>query len=163
MKIATLAIVGALLAGTAAQAYPYYGRHGGYYGRYDRGWHNRHYRDGDIAIGVACAPEVLQGNVAATDRTLATLAAQPEFAQATQFKSEIKRIAAIQKPDVRAAAYFDLIGIDSSKKEDVANFIGAREVNSQTIVELERTTGLTDAQASKVASTLQQTLRGNLQ
>lgn len=155
MKIASFALAAAMLVGTAAQAYPYY--HGG--GYYHRGWHHHD----DVAVGVACAPEVLEGNVAATDRTLKTIAAQPDFAQAAQFKAEVARIAAIQAPDQRAAEYFKLVGVDGSDKNAVANFIGARDVNPQTLVELQRSTGLTDAQANKVASELQVALRGNLQ
>ena len=169
MKIATFALSAVLLAGTVAQAYPYgrggYGRGGYDRGGYDRGygrggWH-RH--DDSVAVGVACAPEVLQGNVAATDRTLATLAASPEFATATEFKAQIQRIAALKAADQRASEYFKLIGVDASNKEAVVEFIGARDVNSAQVVELQRSTQLSDAQANKVATTLQTALRGNLQ
>jgi hypothetical protein len=158
MKIVTLAITAVLFAGPVAQAYPYqdgYGR--GHYGR--GGWHHH---DG-VAVGVACAPEVLEGNVAATDRTLATLSASPDFATATTFKAQVQRIAAIKAPDQRASEYFKLIGVDASNKEAVVEFMGARDVSSAQVVELQRSTQLSDAQANKVASTLQTALRGNLQ
>lgn len=161
MKIATLAVSAVLFAGTVAQAYPYDRYHDGY----GRGGWDRHYNDDNdgIAVGVACAPEVLQGNVAATDRTLAALVASPDFAAATAFKAQVQRIAAIKAPDARAAEYFKLIGVDASNKDAVVEFIGARDVNSAQVVELQRSTQLSDVQANKVASTLQTALRGSLQ
>jgi len=168
MKIASFVIAAAMLAGSVAQAYPY-GRHGGWDNGYDR-WHHddygrwHHHRHGgdEVSVGVACAPEVLKGNVAATDRVLATLAHSPEFASATTFKSAVKEIAAVPAADQRAADYFALIGVDSSNKDQVVEFIGARQVESKYVTELQRQTGLNDAQAMKVATEVQNALRGDL-
>ena len=163
MKIAPLALAAVMLAGTVAQAQYYrpgYGRHGGYRDGYRDG---RHHRGGDsVAVGIACAPEVLQGNVAATDRILTTLASSSDFKGATQFQTEVKRIAALPKADERAAEYFNLIGVDASNKDAVVEFVGARDVKQSQVVELVRATGLTDAQANKVAASLQTSLRGDL-
>jgi hypothetical protein len=158
MKIALFVIAAAMVAGSA-QAYPGHGR--GHWHRDRWGHHHRH--GSDVAVGVACAPEVLQGNVAATDRTLATLANSPEFATAATFKDAVKEISAVQAADDRAADYFALIGVDVTNKDQVVEFIGARQLDSKYVVELQRQTGLNDAQATKVATELQSTLRGNLQ
>lgn len=169
MKIATIAIASALTLGSVAQAQWYgdgydHGGYGtgrcGYYGC-DQGY-GRSGGNG-VAVGVACAPEVLEGNVAATDRTLATLAATPEFASATAFKAQLKKISAVKAPEARAAAYFKLIGVDSSNKDQVVEFVGAREVKASQLAELERATQLSGHQADQVASSLQKALRGNLQ
>ncbi len=163
MKIATLAVSAILLASTVAQAQYYgpgYGR--GRWHRGDRWGHHRHGRS-DVAVGVACAPEVLQGNVSAADRTLATLAKSSEFASAKTFQEAVKEIGAVPAANERAADYFALVGVDVTNKDAVVEFIGARSVESKYVVELQRQTGLNDAQATKVASELQNTLRGNLQ
>ncbi len=183
MKIVTLALAATMMIGSIAQAqwdggygstyprnggyshYDRYGRDCGYYGcgdAWDRGQRRGGNGDGTVVIGASCAPEVLEGNVAATDRTLATLAASSQFASATTFKATVKRIAAVRSPDQRAAQYFKLIGVDASNKDQVVEFIGARDVKSSQVAELERATGLSSAQADKVASSLQTALRGQL-
>ena len=162
MKIASVAVAAVLLASTVAQAQYYgpgYGRPG--YGRYHRGdrWGNHRHGGSDVAVGVTCAPEVLEGNVAAADRTLAT---SPSFASATNFRAAVKEISNVKAANERAADYFALIGVDVANKDQVVEFIGARGVDSKAIVELQRQTGLNDAQATQVATELQNALRGNL-
>lgn len=165
MKIATFAVAALMMAGSVAQAQYYgpgYGRgHGGYH-RGDR-WGGHRHGGSDVAVGVACAPEVLEGNVAAADRTLATLAKSSDFAAATNFKAAVTEISAVKAANERAADYFALVGVDVANKDQVVEFIGARSVESKYVVELQRQTGLNDAQATKVATELQNTLRGNLQ
>lgn len=163
MKLAILALIGLMTVGTVAEA-----QWGGGYRRpgYGRGGYDRHrggYGRDRVIVGASCAPEVLEGNVAATDRTLATLASSPEFTSATTFKTTVKEIAAIKSADQRAAAYFDLIGVDASNKDQVVEFIGARDVKGSQVAELEKSAGLSAAQAETVALKLQTALRGGLQ
>ncbi len=111
--------------------------------------------------GTSCAPEVVEGNVKATDRVLAGLSSSPEFSNASQFRSVVREIRDASA-NARVARYFALIGIDSRDSAAVADFIGAREIRGQWLSSLERTTGVSGAQADLVASKLQTALRGDL-
>jgi hypothetical protein len=111
----------------------------------------------------SCAPEVVEGNVAATERTLKVIAATPEFASATQFKSTVAQIAAGKNQNAKVAQYFALIGVDAAKSADVAEFVGSREIKGQWLSSLERSTNLSSAQADTVARQLQTSLRGSVQ
>ena len=117
---------------------------------------------GGIAIA-SCAPEVVQGNVAATERTLTAVSATPAFASAVEFKSLIGSIAATKNQQAKVAKYFAMIGVDASKSADVADFVGAREIRAQWLSSLERSGHLTSSQADTVARQLQAALRGSLQ
>lgn len=136
---------------------PVYG--GGYYDRCDFG-----YCGGDYVSGsVACSPEVVQGNVAATDRVMASIVASPAFATAKTFKSEIAQVAKIKDQAERADAYMQLAGIDSKNKAAVAAFVGSRDAKGAWVTDLQRNADLTSAQAEAVSLQLQTALRGNLQ
>ena len=111
---------------------------------------------------VSCAPEVVDGNVNATERTLNEVVATPQFASATAFRAEIQSIAKLKNQNAKVTKYFALIGIDGSSNEAVANFIGARNINPEWITNLQRATQLNDQQADVVARRLQIALRGNL-
>lgn len=112
---------------------------------------------------ISCAPEVVQGNIAATDRVLTALSASAEFAEAARFKSAIAEIASLKDANAKVAHYFSLIGVDARDSKAVADFIGAREVRNTWLTSLQQTTGLSNSQAETVASKLQNALRGDLQ
>jgi hypothetical protein len=126
-------------------------------------WHHDHGGGHGHGGGTSCAPEVVQGNVAATHRVLSTLAASRDFANAQQFKAVVKEIATVRGDNVQVARYFALIGIDSRDSNAVADFVGARAVRSSWLASLEKSTGLTPSQADVVAVKLQTALRGDLQ
>jgi hypothetical protein len=111
---------------------------------------------------ISCAPEVVKGNVAATDRVLATLSASPEFSNAQQFKTVVSKIAR-EKTAAKVDRYFALIGVDAHDSKAVAEFIGARDVRGAWLSSLERSTGVSGTQAETVARELQKALRGSLQ
>lgn len=110
----------------------------------------------------SCAPEVVEGNVAATERTLKTVVATPQFANAAAFKSTLQSIAKLKSQNAKVAKYFALIGVDGSNNEAVVNFVGARDIKPEWITNLQRSTQLNDQQADIVARRLQTALRGNL-
>ena len=149
-------------AGVAEAQYGRYPRRGGW-DRPRRDYPRRYPRRDTVVVGAACAPEVLEGNVKATDRTLADLAKSSQFAQAATFKSEVARIAKIQDAAEKSAAYFDLVGVDATDSKAVVEFIGAREVSNSQLAELQRNADLTAEQANTVASKLQTALKGGLQ
>ena len=113
--------------------------------------------------GVSCAPEVVDGNVKATDRTLKTLAASSQFANAKTFKAQVSKISALKKSGEKANKYLALVGIDAHNSQAVVDFIGAREVKGQWLNSLEKNSRLTSAQAETVARELQSVLRGGLE
>jgi hypothetical protein len=112
-------------------------------------------------IPFVCAPEVAEGNLQATERVLNELAGSPDFAHATTFQAEVKRIASL-KPDERVAAYFTAAGVDASNTEEVVTFIGSRAPQTKNILALEKTMDLTPAQADRVVQRLTEALRGGV-
>lgn len=125
------------------------------YDSYDSG-------SGGGGTAVVCAPKDLQSNVVATDKTLKTLATSKDFASAARFQKTVAAIGAMKNPAARADAYMKLAGIDSKDSKAVFAFVGAREARGTWVVELQRTTGLTESQAVKTAESLQGALRGGL-
>jgi hypothetical protein len=126
------------------------------------GWDGYYCHDTYVGA-VACAPEMVEGNVAATDRTLTKLAATSAFASAKTFKSELAQVAAMKDAGEKAQAYLQLAGIDSTDKAAIATFVGSRDAKGAWITDLQRNADLTTAQAETVAASLQTALRGNLQ
>jgi hypothetical protein len=126
------------------------------------GWDGFYCRDTYVGGGVACAPEMVEGNVTATAKTLNALVATPAFANAKTFKSELAQVAALKDAGEQAQAYLQLAGIDSGDKAAVAAFIGSRDAKGAWITDLQRNADLSNAQAEAVATSLQTALRGNL-
>lgn len=123
------------------------------------------YRCANSYAGVeyACAPEVVEGNVKATDRTLSTLVRSSEFAGATTFKNEVARISSMKNSSAKTTEYLKLVGIDANDSEEVMSFIGARQVSAKHLNQLERSADLSSHQANLVAQKLQSALKGGLQ
>ena len=111
----------------------------------------------------SCAPEVLEGNVAATSRTLNALARSSDFKDASAFRAKLAQISSAKSDSARMNRYLALIGIDANDSAAVAGFIGAREVRGTWLTSLEKSTGLSAAQADVVAQQLRNALRGSLQ
>ena len=112
---------------------------------------------------VECAPEVVDGNVKATDRALSELAASSAFASAKTFRAQVSKIATVKKSADKADQYLALVGVDAGNSEAVVEFIGARDVKGQWLSSLEKNSNLTSKQAEAVATKLQNVLRGGLQ
>lgn len=134
-----------------------------YGGGYGCGWNSWGCDDTYVSGSVACAPEVVEGNVAATDRVMKELAASPAFANAKMFQSEVKQATAIKDANERASAYMQLAGINPEDKQQIAAFVGSRDAKGAWITDLQRNAELSNEQATTVASKLQGALRGNLQ
>ncbi len=113
-------------------------------------------------VVVACAPEVVEGNTAAADRTLKSLAASKEFADAKTFKAEVARISAMEDANAKAAAYMKLADVDASDASQVYEFAGAREVSNSTLAAIQKNANLSAEQAEIVAAKIKAELRGNL-
>lgn len=168
--IASVLLAATVFSGVQAEAQ--WGRGRGGYDR-GRGGYDRPRRDypryprrggrDTVVVGAACAPEVLEGNVKATDRTLTDLAKSSEFASASTFKSEVSRIAAMKDVNAKTAAYFDMVGVDAADSKQIVEFVGAREVSNAQLAELQHSADLSAEQATVVAKSLQQALKGGLQ
>ena len=113
--------------------------------------------------GTSCAPEVVEGNVAATERVLNKVANSAEFASPQNFKNKLQMISKLRGTDEKIAQYFSLIDIDSKDSQAVESFVGARAIENNWIISLERSAGLTPQQAETIARELQIALRGDLQ
>jgi hypothetical protein len=108
----------------------------------------------------ACAPEVAEGNLKATERVLKDVASRTEFDQATKFKATIAKIAALESNQKKFEAYMGLVAVNPTKIDDVANFVGARDLNSYAAA-IEKNLDLNKAESQVVADELVKALRGN--
>lgn len=112
-------------------------------------------------VPFVCAPEVAVDNLQTTERVLNELANSSEFAHATTFQTEVKRIASLN-PEDRVAAYLNAVGVDASNTEEAVAFIGSRTPQAKNVLALEKTMDLTPAQADRVVQRLSEALRGGV-
>jgi len=110
--------------------------------------------------GSACAPEVANGNLAATERVLREVSARPEFQDAAALKQNIEKIASLESNQAKFEAYMELVSVDSSKVDDVVNFVGARDLNPYA-ASVEQKLDLSKTQSQIVVDTLVTALKGN--
>lgn len=137
-----------------------------------RNHHHRHSRTGDVVAGAvvgaaagamvaSCAPEVVDGNVNATEKVLMKLIAEPGFGGEEQFKKEVNRIAKIRDVKTKVSEYFKMVDVNTS--EDIAHFAGARDEDySKYADSLADNTGLSQDNAMKVVDSLIVSLKGSL-
>lgn len=135
--------------------YPYPTGYCGLYGCYDNSYYG--------STSVNCAPEIVEGNTKATERTLAALVKSADFAQAKTFKAEVARIGAMKDNLDKTNNYLAMVGIDPEDSKAVVAFIGAREAKGAWLNDLEKNSGLNSKQAEQVAQAIQSALRGGLQ
>lgn len=113
------------------------------------------------AIATTCAPEVVDGNITATERTLAKISESEQFADADKFNAFVKAIESEKDSQKKINAYFSLVGVETT--EDMAYFVGARESELGEYADVLATkTELSAEQANVVVKELSSSLRGGL-
>lgn len=113
------------------------------------------------ALASTCAPEVVDGNVTATERTLAEISQSEAFADADKFNAFVKAIESEKNTEKKINSYFSLVGVETT--EDMAYFVGARDSELGEYANVLATkTDLSAEQASVVVQKLSSSLRGNL-
>jgi len=113
-------------------------------------------------LAQSCAPEVVEGNIVATDRVLNDLTTSSSFTNAEVFKKEVSRIAGIKDNATKMDAYFKLLDIEGAT--EVVQFIGARDEEIKDYASsLEKTAALSSEQAMEVAEALKKSLKGSLE
>lgn len=137
--------------------------------------HHRHHRSDTsdaVVVGAlagataglfasSCAPEVVDGNISATDRALNEVAASEDFAQASKFQSIVEQINNTKETKEKMGLYFTLVDVEDSS--EIAHFIGARDSELREYAQkLEQNADLSAEQADLVVSKLVQTLKGGL-
>lgn len=120
-----------------------------------------HHGGGDVAV--SCAPSVVTDNLVALDQNLTDLGQTAEFANTEAFRVEVDRIGQMVTNEERVNAYFALVGINSADNDQVASFLGARDVDQKWVNSLKAKTQLNDAQASRVVDVVSKSLVGELQ
>lgn len=105
---------------------------------------------------MSCAPEVISGNLSATDNVLSKLATD-ELSQAKMFKTLVANATALTAED-RMAAYLNLLSIQDDA--ELVAFISARGVNQKYVDSLKEKAGLDNDQAQLVIEKLSQSLLG---
>lgn len=111
---------------------------------------------------VNCAPEVVEGNTKATERTLNSLVKSADFADAKTFKAELARIAAMKNTADKTNNYLAMVGVNPEDSAAVVEFIGARDAKGAWLNDLEKNSGLSAQQSEQVAKAVQSALRGGL-
>jgi len=107
-----------------------------------------------------CAPEVVNGNLAATERVLREVTAHADFNDATLLKSNIEKIAKLESNQAKFEAYMELVSVNSANVDDVVNFVGARDLDPYA-VSVEKKLALNKAQSEIIVTTLVTALKGN--
>jgi hypothetical protein len=118
---------------------------------------------GNIGDCFSCAPEIIQGNVAATDRILKDLSNSKNFANAGRFRAVVAQISKQKDARVRMSAYLALADVNAANPTEVAHFVGERSVPEAQLAALARSTNLDRTQAAVVIESLDRGLRGSLQ
>lgn len=103
-----------------------------------------------------CAPEVQEGNLAATERVLNELA-HSELKNAPRFKAYIEKVSKLEAKD-KVAAYARFAGVNSDA--DLVQLIGAREVDSRYVQTLSLNAQISEDQAKLVLLKLSSALLG---
>lgn len=99
---------------------------------------------------IACSPEVQESNIEATDRALGDLSEQ-ELRNERQFVALVRKARALPR-EQKLAFYFNLAGIQS--QEEIAKFLGAREIEPKYISAIAQSTGLSERNSQLVANKL---------
>lgn len=116
---------------------------------------------GVVALADSCAPEVVKGNISATESALDKLAADEKFAGQKEFLDTVKAIKELKDEKKKIAALFALVDVDS--QEDIAYFIGARKSEYAKYADvLEKNVNLDGQLSSEVVETLVTSLKGSL-
>lgn len=135
--------------------------------------HRHHSNTGDaVVVGAlagataglfasTCAPEVVDGNVSATDRALNEIADSQDFAKAQKFQEIVDQINDTKNIEEKMGLYFTLVDVQDS--EEIAHFIGARDSELREYAQkLEQNADLSAEQADLIVGKLVQTLKGAL-
>lgn len=108
-----------------------------------------------------CAPEVVDGNVSATDRALNEIASSQDFSKAEKFQGIVDQINNTEDTKEKMGLYFTLVDVQDSS--EIAHFIGARDSELREYAQkLEQNADLSAEQADLVVGKLVQTLKGGL-
>lgn len=119
--------------------------------------HGCGYRNcGLIGTSVACAPEVIHGNMSATERALTELSNGP-LSSALKFKAKVEEARTLQESE-RMDVYLKLVGVQNDA--DVVEFITEREVSSKYIESLKVNADLNEEQARLVINKISASLLG---
>lgn len=109
----------------------------------------------------SCAPEVVDGNVSATDRALNEIASSEDFSKAVKFQDIVAQINDTADTKEKMGLYFTLVDVKDSN--EIAHFIGARDTELRGYAQkLEQNADLSAEQADLVVKKLVQTLKGGL-
>jgi hypothetical protein len=112
-------------------------------------------------LASTCAPEVVNGNLSATERALNELAMSENFAQAEKFQGIIAQINETEDTETKMGLYFTLV--DVKDPTEIVQFIGARDEDLKAYAQvLEKNAELSSEQADLVVQKLVSTLKGGL-
>jgi hypothetical protein len=112
-------------------------------------------------LASTCAPEVVDGNLSATERALVDLSLSEDFADAHSFQGMVEDIVKTMDAQEKMGKYFSLV--DLKDATEIVHFIGARDEELSSYAQiLEQKADLSSEQAMLVVEKLTQTLRGGL-
>ncbi len=126
-------------------------------------WHGNDYDYSDTEMQetwISCAPDLVESNVSKTDRLLQEVLKDKRFTSSDQFKSIASEILMIKDEKSRLAAYFSLVGVEST--QEIFYFVGAREEDYDRYEShLVSVTSLDSKLAELLVSKLIKTLKAN--
>jgi len=112
-------------------------------------------------LASTCAPEMVEGNLSATERALVEIANTEAFADAEKFQDIVDQVITTQDAKEKMGLFLTLV--DVSDATEIAHFIGARESElSKYTQSLEARADLSSEQAQLVVEKMITTLKGGL-
>ena len=105
-----------------------------------------------------CAPEVVSGNVMATERVLTDVLASSDFENAQKLKDIVENMKN-DSDELKMIKYFSFVGVDAGNKKAVIEFIGARKLAPYTSV-LTKNFDLSNLQADILVKRINKSLKG---
>jgi hypothetical protein len=123
---------------------------------YDDCVDNGNWANGPASVPYYCAPEVQQSNISTTEAVLTSLS-QQELKEATTFKVLVAK-AQVLPSDKKMSAYLSMIGVHTDA--DLAEFVGARQIDEKYISSLSKNADLTRDQSVLVLGKVSASLLG---
>jgi hypothetical protein len=107
-----------------------------------------------------CAPEVVESNLKAAENVLTRMAKLPEFSEAQVFQTKVAEIQKLDSGQKKFEVFMGLVDVNPDKVDDVANFIGARDLNQYAAV-VEKKLSLNKIESQRLVEELTMALRGS--
>lgn len=124
--------------------------------------HHHDHHDVDY-YDFSCAPEVVEGNLKATERVLKEASESEAFANEVKFQKQLEELS---NPELETQAKINILfkdlGISPENYEEIYAFVGAREVPIKAVDALRENLEMSKENAELLAGKVQKALLGSM-